>query len=283
MTKRIALIDADELATRASFASQHVFYYIFDLDEDSEDWKARYTYKKPAKAYCEGLDNYFIIPCTHYESEKIAIEKLRREVRVLLHDCRCHEHRLFLSGKNNFRYNIATLQPYKAGRRDKGMHFPMLRQLLIEEYFAEVCDGIEADDAMGIYQTKYLQEDNIEPIICSQDKDMLQVEGFHYNPRKRIEFFVTKEEAILNFYIQLITGDDAVDSIPGLKGFGIVKAKKALKNCKTERDMYLRVKQLYLKSDDSMYKGKDIDEVLLEIGQLLWMKRSFNDVWSIPE
>ena len=86
MKKRIALIDGDELLYRAGFASQHVYYYVFDLEDESEDWKARFPYAKQAKEYCKDLPEYLTISCTEALSEKEAIEKLRREVRVVLHD-----------------------------------------------------------------------------------------------------------------------------------------------------------------------------------------------------
>ena len=93
----------------------------------------------------------------------------------------------------------------------------------------------------------------------------------HYNFVKDLFYDVTEEEALFNFYKQILTGD-RVDNIKGLKGIGDVKAKRILKECKDENEMYLAV----LKA----YEGNS--ERVLENGQLLWIRREPNQIWKPP-
>jgi len=97
------------------------------------------------------------------------------------------------------------------------------------------------------------------------------IRGWHYNFVKQNLYYVTEQEAIKNFYIQILTGD-RVDNIPGLKGIGPVKAKKILKDCQTEQDLFDAVLEKY---------DNDI-ETLTERARLLWIRRKENQLWTSP-
>ena len=66
-----------------------------------------------------------------------------------------------------------------------------------------------------------------EAFIVSIDKDFDQVEGWHYNFVKKQQYYISKTQGLLNFYMQFLTGD-RIDNIIGVKGIGAVKAKKLL-------------------------------------------------------
>jgi 5'-3' exonuclease len=130
------------------------------------------------------------------------------------------EHRIFLSSDENFR---KVLDPnYKANRVSipKPQHLNAVRRLLIEEWGATLCPGYEADDAIGIASSP-------ETIICSIDKDLRQIEGWHYNFVKDETTEVDRATAIRNFYTQLLTGDSS-DNIKGIEGIGPVRAGRIL-------------------------------------------------------
>ena len=84
--------------------------------------------------------------------------------------------RIYLSGDNNFRYTI--FPDYKANRRDqaKPRHLEPIRESLVINWGATICDGYEADDALGMESCT-----QIGIVICSIDKDLLQLPGRHYN------------------------------------------------------------------------------------------------------
>lgn len=152
-------------------------------------------------------------------------------------------YRIFLSGSRNFR---KILYPeYKANRDGipKPEYLDTIRELLVREWEAEICDGYEADDGIGIAH-------NENTIIVSNDKDFKQLSGEHYNPVKKVdgvttdEFeVVSSEEAAGYFYTQMLVGD-ASDNIRGVDGIGKVRAGRLLLG-KSPEEMHSIVYDLY--------------------------------------
>ena len=175
----------------------------------------------------------------------------------------------YLTGSNNFRHEIAKTAPYKGNRvMEKPYHYQLLREYMERAWGFEVIDGMEADDAIGIEAYRHEPE---ETIIVSIDKDLNMIRGHHYNFVKEEKYFVTEEEAIRNFYLQILTGDKT-DNIVGLQGIGPVKSKKLLKDCNTELEMY-----------EAVLKAYDGDEArVLENARLLWILREEKQVWQPP-
>jgi len=175
----------------------------------------------------------------------------------------------YLTGKGNFRNEIAVTAPYKGTRiAEKPYHFQLLREYMEKAWGFEVVDGMEADDALGI--ESYRNEPD-ETIIVSIDKDLNMIRGHHYNFLKNEKYYVTEEEGIRNFYLQILTGDK-VDNIIGLQGIGPVKSKKLLADCNTELEMY-----------ETVLKEYNGDEArVLENARLLWILREEKQVWQPP-
>lgn len=188
---------------------------------------------------------------------------------------------------SNFRHSIATIRKYKGNRSpDKPFWFESIRRYLIEKYQAEVVTGIEADDALGIeqyndfhyYEVKMANWDALggyqklaNTIICSVDKDLDLIPGWHYNELKDEKYFISEIDAYHNFFCQLLTGDP-VDNIPGL--FGVGRKSKLLndvRSCQDSRDMYLLVKKAYEDRFGSYWRM-----FLWENASLLWIKRKAN-------
>lgn len=201
--------------------------------------------------------------------EKIALSRLEQTMTDLCMDLDCEDYKGFLTGKGNFRNDIAVTVPYKGQRvSDKPTHLTALREHLVSSWGFTVVDGIEADDAVGI-AAYALAED--ESIMVHIDKDLNQFRGWHYNYRKKEKYYVSEFEGLLSFYTQMLTGD-RIDNIVGLKGIGPVKAKRILEECTNENELY----QAVLKA----YEGDQ--QRVLENGQLLWLQREANQVWQLP-
>ena len=170
------------------------------------------------------------------------------------------EYRLFLTGKNNFRYTIYP--EYKAHRpKEKPFWLEKCRQYLIATFNAEVVDGQEADDALGIAQTE-------DTIICSIDKDLLMIPGRHYNFVKDEFQEVTNDSGMRHFYMQCLTGDRS-DNIKGIEQIGPKKAEKILTGCITEQELFNAVREAY--SNDAEF---------LMNGRVLWIRRKENEDWK---
>ena len=129
-------------------------------------------------------------------------------------------YKIYLTGKGNFRYKVR--EDYKANRKgtDKPVHYQLVRDYLVSNFAAQVVDGMEADDALALEQTS-------DTVIATIDKDLLMVEGKHYNYGKGTWDTVSAEEGEYFFYKQMLTGDK-VDNIIGIRGIGEKKASKLL-------------------------------------------------------
>jgi len=124
---------------------------------------------------------------------------------------------LFFTSPNNFRKKISP--EYKGHRnRKKPCGFKRVINELYKSYRVIVKDTLEADDALGIYSTKY--EGNV---IVSPDKDMRQISGKLYDFKETID--ITPEEGAKWHLIQTMAGDNT-DGYSGVPGIGIKRAEK---------------------------------------------------------
>lgn len=203
-------------------------------------------------------------------SEKFAKSRLveTMEDMIYLH-LKADSYAAFLTGKNNYRYDIAKTVPYKGNRKDmkKPKHYEALREHMVKRLGAVIVDGQEADDEVAIRMTK-------EPdvyLLVGVDKDLKQIPGWHHNPHKAQTEYIDEFEAYKNFCLQLLTGD-RVDNIPGLDQVGPIKASKALKDCKTKEDLLRAVWKVYQEKEHGI-------EYLTEQGQLLWLRRYEGELW----
>lgn len=203
--------------------------------------------------------------------EDIAIMRADIMMRELLDKVGAPEYRAWLTGDNNFRKVIYP--EYKANRKDKPKpeHLNACREYLCREWGAFVTDGYEADDALGIHASD-------RTVICSNDKDLLQIPGKHFNIVKSEFLDVEPVVGLRNFYHQLLLGDRS-DNIPGYDGVARVKPTiqldkwlTELHRLQTEEDMYEFVCDRY-----------ELSQEQLELhAQLLYIWRKENDKWVPP-
>jgi len=199
------------------------------------------------------------------------------------------EPHLYITGKGNFRYDIAKSRPYKGDRKEeKPFHYANLQAYAASLPNCTVSEGMEADDLLCIAQFKRLTER--DTIICTRDKDLRMCPGFHYGWEHGLqpEFFPQwveplgkltispdrkkiKGTGILFFYSQLITGD-RVDNIPGLPKGGPALAWDLLNSLTDEREMWEAVCSAYSKK-----LGLEYYEYLMEQANLLWMIRELDE------
>lgn len=180
-------------------------------------------------------------------------------------------YRLFLTGKGNYRYETATIQPYKGNRvAPKPKYYEEIREYMEKWWRAEVINGREADDALGCAQTS-------ETCIVSIDKDLLMIPGSHYNWVKNKHTEVDELQGWRNFYTQMLVGD-RTDNIPGIKGVGPVKAGNILKGCTSKESMERAVLQIYKET-----YGRYWREAATEVGELLWIQRQEGKIWVPTE
>ena len=122
---------------------------------------------------------------------------------------------LFFSSPDNFRKKIQA--DYKGHRnRKKPCAYKRVINKLKTEFEVITMPTLEADDAMGIYATKYPGN-----IIVSPDKDMKQIPGMLYNFDE--SFTIDKSEGAKWHLVQSAAGDNT-DGYAGIPGIGIKRA-----------------------------------------------------------
>lgn len=180
-------------------------------------------------------------------------------VEKILADTKATSFACYLTASNDLSsFRSKTYPEYKQNRKSaKPIHYQALRQFLVDQWGATVCETIEADDALGIEQSNRKED----TIIVSIDKDLDMIEGFHYNFVKENQYFVYEEDAIRFFYKQLLMGDTA-DNVKGIEGIGPKKADKILDGATTEEELFSRVREAY-----------SHDEEMAQNGACLWILR----------
>ncbi len=195
------------------------------------------------------IDGDFILYTTTY-AKKIAgipeafsaIDAISR-TDELLHKILRHlgatSYVLALTYGKTFRH---ALNPeYKANRlgKAKPQFFNLIKQHLITTWGAIMVEGLEADDLVSIAYNEdgdkpdftYVDTKRLKKVIVSPDKDILNLEGIHFNPRQdkdSWDYVITYEdEADHEFWKSMVVGDTA-DNIKGLMGKGEVYWLKLL-------------------------------------------------------
>jgi DNA polymerase I len=229
--EKTVLIDGDEIAYRTAFACEKEFKWDSDtisLCTSEHDLRT-------------GLD---------YQIAKAQQETMATKTRVAL------------TSKTNFRFDL--LPEYKGNRTArKPLGLNYCKEYLTAEYGAEIHEGIEADDLLGIWACN--QKDKI---IWAVDKDFLTVPCNLY--RNNTVMVITEQDADYNLRIQTLVGD-ATDNFKGAKGFG---EKTAIKWLATFGDSWVSVLKAFKKA------GQTTEECVIN-AKLARILRSFEDInWS---
>ena len=226
-----ALIDGDIIVYRAGFAAERMKYGVFVPPED--DFRATFDSKKEAMEWIKDqeliedclIDKWRDLqPVNHaFHNVNLIVEHVMDEVsKAFAHKSEV-EFEIVLSGESNFRHDIAVTRPYK-GNRDPNQqptYKEQIKRFLREHWGAKVVEGIEADDYLGIVQCSSKEGSTI---ICTLDKDLDMIPGWHYNWVKEDFYNVFPDEAIRIYWTQVLTGD-STDNIEGIPGIGPKKAR----------------------------------------------------------
>ena len=127
---------------------------------------------------------------------------------------------------DNFRLEVDPT--YKGNRRApnhrlKPVGFKEARRRMESKYNSECWYRLEADDVLGILQTRDLGTDTV---IWSGDKDLNQIPGLHLDNDGTVKT-INEPEADVFFYRQILIGD-AVDGFGGCPSIGPKTAEKLI-------------------------------------------------------
>lgn len=188
---------------------------------------------------------------------------------VVFPDDNCFQ--VWLTGKENFRFDVAKSYPYKGNRKEtaKPIHLNDSRDYLQEVWDARVSVNCEADDEIVIaaYNLPYDLE---AVVIASLDKDFKTVPCWKYDWIKGTYQYQTPVEALQFFYQQVLMGDNS-DNIVGLYNVGPKKSAGMLEGMTTEEDMF----------NKCMLEYGDFERVV-ENARLLHLQRYRDQLWEPP-
>ena len=219
----IILVDADSLIFASCYRKRETpddeLYYT-----DIEDSRAKF-------------DEQFMSIVNHLE-DKYPIDKVLT----------------FSGSKGNFRKLIT--KKYKANRKKQELP-PLLDEMhqFVKDHYDSIWGyGVETDDMVARYW-KQISDDigRDEVMIVSIDKDYKQfpclMYNYHYKHKEILD--ISEEEAMYNFYEQMIVGDTA-DNVNYFKGKGKKYAEKHFKDCTTKYQYTRKLYELFKQE----YKGK---------------------------
>lgn len=180
----------------------------------------------------------------------------------------------YITGKGNFREGISSIKDYKGNRDRAGRPYwyQAVHEYLVRDRGVLVCHGIEADDQIAM-------DHGEGTIICSRDKDLKQVPGWHYSwpswkQEEQHPYYISEVDSLRFFYSQLLTGD-STDNILGLYGVGPKSATvQRVQQLDSELEMFSEVKEQY-----ELRFGKHWPMFLEENGALLYLLRHPEDSW----
>lgn len=236
-----------------------------------------FKYKKEATAHCKanGIDPKTIGMTIEAEPVEHCLHSVKLMIEGIVKAIDATEYTVILSGKKNFRDDI--YEDYKANRdpTHKPFHYKAIKDYLQIHHPCIISEGIEADDVMGMEQSKDLilhpTELDAETCICTIDKDLNMIAGWHYNWNKDEMYWVEPDQADEFFFQQWLTGDSA-DNIPGIKGIGEKTAQKILKNSFDNLSRFDTVAD--------KYESKGIPDFDMQRNaDLLWIKRTPEGSW----
>jgi len=160
----------------------------------------------------------------------------------------------FSGSKGNFRKLIT--KKYKANRKKQELP-PLLHPMhnyVKQQYDSIFGFGVETDDMVARYWHKLTEQfGRNEVMIVSIDKDYKQfpalIYNYHYKHKEILD--ISEDEALYNFYEQMIMGDTA-DNVNYFKGKGKRFAEKYFSECQTKYQYTKKLYELFIKE----YKGK---------------------------
>ena len=252
-------IDGDAILFAAASAGEQVWYVYVDKDGNEV---ARFDEAAKGKSWVEmskefGCDVEFdyegdfddLIRETHYEVKDFSVCKktFKSMIKQWVKQAKVDDYVVYISksdGAENFRYKLATIEPYKKGRKDlrKPYYLEELRKWVFTQDKVRKGTGkVEVDD----YVCAGAQKRGKKGCVIAVDKDCRQVSGCFFMVPEENEKPVFSNPKIVgriglntkgkmigfgNLFLlsQVLTGDTA-DTYSGCKKVGMKKAHDVLK------------------------------------------------------
>jgi len=271
----IALIDGDPLAYQASWHVNITYNkYLKRLEQKFKE--GEYTQEKYKKQVAAAERSF---ETTGFNKAKKNLDKLLND---MIESVFADDWAMAVGGPTNFRKEIHPDYKINSARttvqNNKPSWFPKLHQYLGDREGAVFSDNCEADDLIRIWSNECKRTDK-EYIICSIDKDLDCIDGWHFvnihSSKGAHTYKIEPEYAEWFYWYQLLMGDN-VDNIPGIKGCGPKTAKKILEGYSTREEYEAAVCRAYHKA----YGDEGYEQMIFN-GRLLHIWRFKDDHFKV--
>lgn len=220
------------------------------------------------------------------ETLPVEIAEIRTDelIRRIVHETEAQDYKCFLSGTENFRYDIYPAYKGQRAGKPKPVHLEAIREHIVRYHTGRVSNGVEADDELAIELTARGEG----AILASVDKDLLQVPGWHYNFVKEKTSYITPLGGLRNLYGQIIAGDGA-DNVPSYDGKirnevpqFIARLQAPLFEMDNEWDMWNHCLDIFLEQ-----ASNEVEEISQRLAaqrnaHCLYLLRKENEHWQPP-
>jgi hypothetical protein len=220
-------------------------------------------------------------------------------------------------------YKESRYNPDGTRKMVQPKHLAAAKAYAVKRHGAILLEGHEADDLLGIYANQYKADGKVTTISSGdkdlrinsgqhhnpRDGSLETVQGLGYitgNRRPSDNTFTVKGAGLTFFLYQLLAGD-ATDGIPGLPkigegirarfgvrrgGCGPSKGYEILRDEHSVLDLFSAVRAAYWDyfNTHGLYKHwrtgveqPGYDDFLIEQGRLLWMRQTFDELWTPPK
>lgn len=316
------VIDGDSILFKSASAGEQVWYVARDENgEEIHRFDSASSYKawiETCKAFGQDVDYGYegdienITRHIEYEIKDVesCYKAFDRTVKEWLLMAGCEDWVMWIgkaTGMKNFRYDIATIHPYKKGREGtrKPHYLEEVRRYAAKKPQVKVIKGsVEVDDRV-VAEAEKLRH---KCVLGFVDKDNTQAKGCYqlFVGYSDTPYFVTARSvgeiklegkkvwatSYLRVASQLIHGDKTVDGIVGLPSCGPARAYEILKeydgaHVKHAPEVFYKVAEEYRKvyGDSHTYLHcttsesitRSWKEMFEENLRLLWMKRHRDD------
>jgi len=189
----------------------------------------------------------------------------------------------FDSPGGTFRHTI--FPDYKANRgpSDEDLHkqIPLVKEIVASLNIPSVAEkGYEADDILGTVSKVAHSQENLDVLIVSGDRDLLQLVNKHvsvllpkgsfknlvvFNPEKVQEYWGVLPEQVVD--LKALMGD-ASDNIPGVKGIGPKTAQTLITKYGSLEELYKHIDEVTGRTKQLLVDGHDIAFVSQELATI---------------
>lgn len=277
------LVDADGLIYAAGFATQKRRYSCHAYNKAGDHVASEYFENAAdAKEWCNSMGNITVTEKS-FETESVshALQIVKRTLQNI-HNKFGAQPRVFLRHRDQLNHRFELFPDYKGNRnQEKPIHYDAIHEYMVNNWYAIQIMEHEVDDEIAVLahqMGKYY-------VVCSPDKDLDQIPGWHYNYRNDTDYYVTKEDAEWWFWFQLLAGDSA-DNIPGCWRVGSTKAKKILDMHYGSDDLWREVVFEYaraaMKESCPEHLRKDPPRTAWQQAQLVYLRKEPGVNWEAP-